>query len=256
MRDLKLKFADFLFKYFFFLYQPLYFFYKKKRDLLEITYYKKYIKPGNVVLDIGGNIGFTTSIFSKLVEPNGKVISFEPDKTNFKHLSNLVKGKKLKNVDLVNKAVSINSKPTNIYLSNRLGVDHRTWRIATFLILIPFIFSCNKDEPFDESFYLHGGDIKVWKQESSFIIESGSQPLAQQLTTVRWIFRSNNIYRVYQTVPGMNENEGIWILKEDVLKIILGLGTTDYKVLLLSEDKLTLEHIQLGVLRRETWVPL
>jgi len=128
MRDLKLKFADFLFKYFFFLYQPLYFFYKKKRDLLEITYYKKYIKPGNVVLDIGGNIGFTTSIFSKLVEPNGKVISFEPDKINFKHLSNLVKGKKLKNVDLVNKAVSINSKPTNIYLSNRLGVDHRTYK--------------------------------------------------------------------------------------------------------------------------------
>ena len=47
---------------------------------------KKLIKNGDVVLDIGANIGYYTLIFAKLVGNSGKVFAFEPEPENFKIL--------------------------------------------------------------------------------------------------------------------------------------------------------------------------
>ena len=41
-------------------------------------YAKQLIKPGDVVIDIGGNLGYFTLIFSKLVGPQGRVLAVEP----------------------------------------------------------------------------------------------------------------------------------------------------------------------------------
>lgn len=49
--------------------------------------FKKIIKPGMFVYDIGANIGHHSVLFSKLVGPAGKVFSFEPQNYIFKVLN-------------------------------------------------------------------------------------------------------------------------------------------------------------------------
>ncbi|NUM50850.1 MAG: FkbM family methyltransferase [Flavobacteriales bacterium] len=126
------RIAQFLFKNFFTLYQPLYWIYKNVTDKENILFFKNYIHEGNTVLDIGANIGFTTLIFSKKVGYSGKTISFEPDTTNFKHLKNLVEEKNLKNVSLINKAISNQSGVLTFYTSPHLNVDHRAYKVNEY----------------------------------------------------------------------------------------------------------------------------
>lgn len=72
---------------------------------LETELAKKEVKKGNVVLDIGANIGYYTLIFAKLVGEDGKVFAFEPDPTNFALLKKNVEMNGYKNVMFVQKAV-------------------------------------------------------------------------------------------------------------------------------------------------------
>lgn len=78
-----------------------------------------------VVVDIGANIGFHTILLSKLVESNGKVYSFEPDKENFRFLKNNTKGRA--NISLNNLAVGNKNGLINFYLSRDLNVDHQSY---------------------------------------------------------------------------------------------------------------------------------
>ena len=57
----------------------------------ETALIKKEIEQGNIVLDIGANIGYYTLIVAKLVGKNGKVFAFEPDPTNFALLKKILK---------------------------------------------------------------------------------------------------------------------------------------------------------------------
>lgn len=61
-----------------------------------VLLFKKIIKPGMVVVDVGAHIGYFTRLFSKLVGPSGTVYAFEADPENFSVLEKNIKG--LKNV--------------------------------------------------------------------------------------------------------------------------------------------------------------
>lgn len=45
--------------------------------------FKRIIKPGMVVVDVGAHIGYYTRLFSKLAGPEGAVYAFEADEANF-----------------------------------------------------------------------------------------------------------------------------------------------------------------------------
>lgn len=125
-----LTLGNFLFKNAYPIYNLIYPIFKRKQDKLEIDFLKETLKPSMIVLDIGANIGFYTEIISKLVGPNGKVHAFEPDSLNFQRLQ--AKLVACNNVDLVQKAVSINSENLKIYTSKVLNVDHRTYEVEDY----------------------------------------------------------------------------------------------------------------------------
>lgn len=127
---LSIKLGDFLYKHVFPVYNIIYPIFKKNQDKHEISLLHKYIKDGDVVLDIGANIGFYTKILSALVGKNGKVYAFEPDKTNFSYLQK--NAGNLKNVDLINKAVSDKTGTITLYQSDLLNVDHKTYETKDY----------------------------------------------------------------------------------------------------------------------------
>lgn len=98
----------------------------KGRDF-EIEVFKTYIKPGNVVLDIGAHIGYCTIIFSQLVGRQGRVYAFEPAPDNLKLLKKNIKINNLTNVVVIPKAVSNTNGKIKLFLSNTSQADHRTW---------------------------------------------------------------------------------------------------------------------------------
>ena len=87
----------------------------------------KQIKKGDVVVDIGANIGYFTLIFARLVGDSGKVYAFEPDPTNFELLKKNVEINGYKNVVLVQKAVSNYDGVLKLYLSDKNPQDHRIY---------------------------------------------------------------------------------------------------------------------------------
>lgn len=119
------KLGNLLYRFFYPLYKILYFFYKARSDSKKIGLLKSKIKPGMTVIDIGANIGFYTILFSKLVGDTGKVYAFEPDNSNFRHLSKNTK--QLKNVVLNQYAVGEENCKIKLYYSKDLNVDHHTY---------------------------------------------------------------------------------------------------------------------------------
>lgn len=85
------------------------------------------ICPGDVVLDIGANIGYYTLILARLVGEKGRVYAFEPDPTNFQLLKKNVRANGYHNVVFVQKAVSDASGALSLYLCPDNKGDHRIY---------------------------------------------------------------------------------------------------------------------------------
>lgn len=96
----------------------------------ETDLIKKYVGRGDIVLDIGANIGYYTLIFARLVGDDGKVFAFEPDPENFALLKKNVEVNAYRNVTLVQKAVSNENKRIRLYLSVGNKGDHRIYDSA------------------------------------------------------------------------------------------------------------------------------
>lgn len=122
------KVANKFYIHFFSIYNPLYFFYKRITDKEIIAWLSERIQSGMKVVDIGGNIGFYSILFSYLVGEHGVVHVFEPDTVNFKHLKGNTKG--LKNVVINNYAIAERSGMIRLFRSDGLNVDHQTYDIG------------------------------------------------------------------------------------------------------------------------------
>lgn len=86
-------------------------------ELETVDFFKKHLKKGDRIADIGANIGYYTLIFSHLVGEHGKVTAFEPSPVAFASLAKAVRGKK--NINLVNKGVYSRRETKKLYFSQK-----------------------------------------------------------------------------------------------------------------------------------------
>jgi FkbM family methyltransferase len=78
--------------------------------------FKKVVKEGNTVVDLGANIGYFTLLAAKLVGKKGKVYSFEPEPRNYNYLLKNIELNKYDNVFATQKAVSDEAGKTKLYI--------------------------------------------------------------------------------------------------------------------------------------------
>jgi FkbM family methyltransferase len=79
--------------------------------------FKKYISYGDVVFDIGANIGCHTALFAHLVGKCGEVYAFEPIESNYKNLQYMIEKNKYNNIKIYNYAASSDNKQACILIS-------------------------------------------------------------------------------------------------------------------------------------------
>jgi FkbM family methyltransferase len=52
----------------------------------DLAFYRRFLRPGDVVVDIGANIGLATLVAAKIVGPRGRVVAVEPHPQTFEYL--------------------------------------------------------------------------------------------------------------------------------------------------------------------------
>lgn len=93
----------------------------------ETTVFKKIVKEGMTVVDIGAHIGYYTLLAANLVGESGRVYAFEPDPNNYALLVKNIRSNSYNNVVPVQKAVSNNVGTTKLFLSPENTGDHRIY---------------------------------------------------------------------------------------------------------------------------------
>jgi FkbM family methyltransferase len=68
--------------------------------------FKKWVKKGDIVFDIGAHVGFYTLLSSHLVGDKGRVVAFEPIPENLTYLEQHLRMNTIANVDILEVAVS------------------------------------------------------------------------------------------------------------------------------------------------------
>jgi FkbM family methyltransferase len=82
------------------------------------------LKPGNMFIDIGANLGYFTLMASNLVGDSGKVISFEPETEAYNYCKKNMELNQLQNVSLYKYGLWSEKKTLSISASPILGGNH------------------------------------------------------------------------------------------------------------------------------------
>jgi FkbM family methyltransferase len=99
--------------------------FKAYADRPERQLLKRVLSAGAVVVDAGANIGVYSQFLARCVGPGGAVYSFEPAPANFKRLRAATR--LLSNVRISQSAVGERTGQADLYLSDTLNVDHRSY---------------------------------------------------------------------------------------------------------------------------------
>jgi len=95
--------------------------------VLETEIIKNEVKEGDIVLDLGANIGYYTLLLARQVGKTGKVFAFEPEPSNFEILTMNVKENNYKNITIVQKAVSNVHKRITLWVGQRSSGANRIY---------------------------------------------------------------------------------------------------------------------------------
>lgn len=75
------------------------------------------IKPGMVVIDVGGHVGYYSLLAARQVGPAGKVYAFEPEPGNYELLLRNIESNHYSNILAIRKAVSDRVGSTTLFLT-------------------------------------------------------------------------------------------------------------------------------------------
>lgn len=92
----------------------------------EREFFRQHLTPGMVVLDIGANVGFYTTLFSRLVGEAGHVYALEPDPFSFDILARRVRRPRFRNVTTDQLALGDREGTTTLFCSMVNRADNRT----------------------------------------------------------------------------------------------------------------------------------
>ena len=106
-------------------YRPAYSVYKAWSDRRERAHFRKIIRPGMTVVDVGANIGVYARFFAQCVGPKGRVIAFEPEIQNVRLLRETVQD--YHQVTVVHAAVCDRSGTLQLFVADDLNVDHHSY---------------------------------------------------------------------------------------------------------------------------------
>jgi len=88
---------------------------------------EKYIRSGDLVLDIGANNGMTALLFSSLVKKNGHVVCYEPNSQHYKSLDFISKNNFYKNIEIRKYGLSNITDQAVFYIDQRDGSQASTF---------------------------------------------------------------------------------------------------------------------------------
>lgn len=92
---------------------------------LDTKIIREEIHEGDIVIDVGANIGYYTLIFAQLVGSSGKVFAFEPESKNFEILKKNIKINNYQNIVAEQKIVSDKSGIVKLFIAEHGIVGHR-----------------------------------------------------------------------------------------------------------------------------------
>jgi FkbM family methyltransferase len=98
--------------------KDLFQFRKREHVVTDYLFTKGILRQGDVVLDIGANIGYYALLESKLVGPSGQVYAIEPVSSNYRMLARNIALNDIKNIRTFNLAVGSKMGMENIYVAS------------------------------------------------------------------------------------------------------------------------------------------
>ena len=98
----------------------------------ETEVIKGLLKPGDWVIDGGAHEGYISLFMAKVVGEEGKVLSIEPNRENLNYLLKNIKINNLKNIVVVNKAISDKKEKIPFYFNLQQGAWGSTQKFSYF----------------------------------------------------------------------------------------------------------------------------
>lgn len=92
------------------------------REKIATREFKKKLKPGMFIADIGANIGYYALMEAKAIGNKGKVYAIEPSPDNVELLKKNIKENGYRNIEVIQSAIGSENKPGKLFLSSARNV--------------------------------------------------------------------------------------------------------------------------------------
>jgi len=199
----------------------------------ETELFKKLVKPGMTVVDIGSNIGYYSLIAAKLAGNNGKVYAFEPEPNNYNLLVKNIKINNYANIIPIQKAVSNKRGNTKLFIDkinlgnpsfskNNVPTPKEGFAEVEAITLDEFFENVVKDSKVDF--------IKMDTQGAEGLIVEGAGE----------VLKNNNLKIFMEFWPYGLKNIGT-----NPLKLLLKLQNYGFKMKIIDEKNQCIKHTRI-----------